>query len=221
MLKKEIANRIRELGGTYDFKGKSLKEDLLGISFKRPFVQSNNLYSIVTEYDVPTAKEIHKEMLEIGSVPKRETICTIEFLDSVYTFEMLPYEGDEDEDCEYTRNWKAIVKGTDVEINPRELMMIGTICGHDFLVFVCLTDKNPSNPTVYDFETASCQDRYETMEISDGYGTLEDFLDILLTLEEFETIIEKTNGLYEAYQNKTLDYKGVYEALEKICSSQF
>jgi len=71
---------------------------------------------------------------------------------------------------------------------------------------------------VYDFETASCQDRYETMEISDG-GTLEDFLNTLLTPEEFETITDKTNGLYAAYQNKTFDYKGVYEALEKICSS--
>ena len=219
MLEKEIANRIRELGGTCDFKGKSLKEDLLSISFKRPFVQANDLYSIVTEYDIPTAKEIHKEMVETGSVPECGTICTIEFLNSVYTFEMSPYEADEDEDCEEAHTWKAIVSGTDVEINPRELMMICAICGHDFLTFVCLTDENPSNPTVYDFETASCQDRYETMEISGGYGTLEDFLNTLLTPEEFETIIDKTNGLYEAYQNKTLDYKGVYEALNKICSS--
>ena len=71
---------------------------------------------------------------------------------------------------------------------------------------------------MYDFETASCQDHYETMEISDG-GTLEYFLNNLLTPDEFETLIDKTNGLYEAYQNKTLDYKGVYEALKKICSN--
>jgi len=143
MLKKEIANRIRELGGTCDFKGKSLKEDLLSISFKRPFVQANDLFSIVTEYDIPTAKKIHKEMVETGSVPERDTICTIEFLNSVYTFEMSLYEGNDDEDCEEARNWKAIVSGTDVEINPRELMMICAICGHDFLTFVSLTDKKP------------------------------------------------------------------------------
>ena len=179
MLIKEIQNRITELGGTSNFQGKSLHDDLLSIAFEKTF-----LFEDFADY-IPDESygKFEQELLANGFVSDDNVPCThFEFEIYLYT----PFkQGTDDYDSDYSDSEqeeyaKSIIRG-----DISDLMVIGYMDMERYLI--CLADENPDNPTVYRIDMDSPFSEWTGIVIE---GTLEEFLKKLLSPDEYRVSIE-------------------------------
>jgi len=181
-MKKEIENRIIELGGVCNFRGESLKDDLLSISFEKPFLVKD-YGSFILDTDgmsnssgISSYQTFQQKLIEGGAVPYHKVPSSFfEFKTVFYT----PFMTDSKEYDEYALDDKiaddvrAITKSNNLEF---------VVIGHHGAweqYFVCLEDENCKNPTVYHHDLES--------PFSDVYvhGSLEDFFNYIMTEKEY------------------------------------
>ena len=187
-MKKEIENRIIELGGVCNFQGKSLKDDLLSISFAKQILSAGS-------FDFDDYKTLyHKESCNFRKALAKKGFVTEEEFASMdlgyyFTFYISLYDGDEDNE-EYDdeivdTTIRLSIGGNCVEIDASEYMSIGQ--ADDYVVMAYTGDENPDNPSVY---FSYIQDIFSDTphEASD---TFLGFLNSLLTPAEYKLAIEE------------------------------
>ena len=175
MLIKEIQNRIVELGGTCNFQGNLLHDDLMSISFEKPFLNKNFWDGVPDEE--------YKKIAELGFVSESElrVYPRIEIEPFLYT----PFkEGTDDFEDGYmldNADYAKSVIGEDIQ----EFVVIGNSDAERWIV--CLADKNPANPTVYIIDMDSPFSEWTEIVV---LGTLEDFFKSLLSADEYQNEME-------------------------------
>ena len=175
MLIKKIQNRIAELGGTSNFQGKSLHDDLMSISFEKPFLDKD-FWDGVTN-------ESYKKIEEVGFVPESElkVYPRIEIEPFLYT----PFkEGTDDYDA-YAEVDNADYAKSIIGDDIQEFIVIGNTDAERWIV--CLADKNPANPTVYIIDMDSPFSEWTRIDVM---GTLEDYFNSLLSTDEYQKEME-------------------------------
>jgi len=186
-MKQEILNRIKLLGGdiseVYDI---SLEEDLKAITFwskahlaepiygMNDFVEQNKalLDSDKTEFYKAVISHFYRDTEEgFGQVFFKNELFT-PFKPGTESYEEWNGEWEESE-------FKKVIDGTEME-----LMFIGHSYGFPDNLFVCLTDPNPENPTVYgtDHEVFFSEITKE--------GTMEEYFNSFMTKDELLKIIK-------------------------------
>ena len=176
MLKKEIENRIVELGGTCDFQGKSLHDDLMSISFEKSFLDKD-FWDGVTD-------ESYKKIEEVGFVSESElkVYPRIEIDPFLYTpFKEGTDDYDDYEEVDNADYAKSII-GEDIQ----EFIVIGNSDAERWIV--CLADKDPDNPTVYKIDMDSPFNKRTRIVV---IGTLEDYFNNFLSADEYQKAMEE------------------------------
>lgn len=189
-MKKKILKRIGDLGGNIDnVKGNSLQDDLESIEFKNPLYPihfNDEFYGIDAFYD--NNKQIYstnKQEFYInlvnhfysdheepyGQAFYRKFLFT-PFRENTNDFEELDGIADENE-------IRKVVNGTDMDF-----MCICYSYGFPDHYFICLTDPDQQNPTVYG------TDHEEFFIEIENEGTLEEFFNRFLTKEEFLKLVK-------------------------------
>ncbi|NWK99924.1 hypothetical protein DM790_03720 [Flavobacterium collinsii] len=189
-MKKEIVDRIQQIGGNIDkVKGNSLQEDLQSIEFSHP------LYTDYYEDELYGADEFYADNRELYQENRKEFYDQL--LNHFFSDHELPYGQDFYRNFLFTP-FKQGTKdfeefdGLIDEAEVREVVEGGDldficICysyGYPDQFFICLTDPNPENPTVY-----STDHEVFFSEI-ENEGTLEEFLKRYLTKDEFLEIVK-------------------------------
>jgi len=181
-MKKEIENRVIELGGKCNFQKKSLHDDLMSILFDKSFLFKNFWDFIPDKH----WKGFESKLLERGSVSDEEVPC-VHFEFEIYLYTPFKpgtadyeeeYSGYLDECQDYT---KSIIK-SDIS----EFMVIGHMDMERY--FVSLSDENPENPTVYQVDLDAPFSECTGITIE---GTFEGFLNNLLSPIEYQKVIEE------------------------------
>src|SRR6218665_774417 len=189
-MKKEILDRIQQLGGNIDkVKGNSLQEDLQLIEFSHP------LYTDYYEDELYGADEFYANNRELYLDNKKEFYDRL--LDHFFSDHELPYGQDFYRNFLFTPFRKdsddfgeldGLVEESEIRevVKGRDLDFICICYSYGFPdhFFICLTDTNPENPTVY-----STDHEVFFSEIEDE-GTFEEFLKRYLTKEEFLKIVK-------------------------------
>jgi len=175
-MKKEIERRIIELGGSCNFKGESLKEDLLSISFQKSLLFNFSFEQIDKyEYLSSLRNNLHKVLAEKNFIPEADFPCTH------FEFYILPYKNDDDF-AEMSENPKVIMDGKDAELDASEFISIGHF--EEFLMIMHMADENPDNPRIY------CVDFQTPFDETLGEGeSFMDFLNNLLTTDEYTSLL--------------------------------
>lgn len=189
---KEIEKRIIALGGICDFKGKSLKDDLLSISFQKSFI-FNFSFERIDKYEhlSPLRDNLHKTLAEKGFVPE-ENFPSIQFTFYISLYEeyeesTYSYFDEEDEGYYITEkgeNQKAIMDVKGIEVDASEFMSIGYF--EEFFMLMHMEDESPNNPRIYcvDFQTPFAE------PFGEGEAFL-DFLNSLLTATEYTSALSE------------------------------
>lgn len=189
-MKHEIVLQIQKLGGNIDnVKGNSLQEDLESIEFKHqlyPNDFNDELYGI---------DEFYSNNPQLYLDDKQEFYNSL--LNHFFSDHEIPYgqafyrnflftpfkEGSDDFD-----ELDGLVEESEIRevVTGQDLDFICICYSYGFPdhYFVCLTDPNPENPTVY-----STDHEVFFSEI-ENEGTLEDFFKRFLTKDQFLKIVE-------------------------------
>ncbi|HLK98114.1 MAG TPA: hypothetical protein VK364_10125 [Hymenobacter sp.] len=189
-MKQEILVQIQRLGGNIDHvKGRSLQEDLESIEFKCPIYPDDygdTLYGIDESYN-------NNKQLYLDSRP--DFYATL--LDHFFSDHEIPYgqaffrnflftpfrEDSEDfgelDGLAEESEIREVVNGTNLYF-----MCICYSNGYPDHYFVCLTDPDQENPTVYG------TDHEVYFQEIKNKGTLEDFFKRFLIKEEFLKVVE-------------------------------
>ncbi|WP_299442893.1 hypothetical protein [uncultured Aquimarina sp.] len=199
-MKKEILNRIQKLGGDIsNVRGKSLQNDLESISFNTVLYpkRSDTPWASIDEqepiYGIGEFIEGNKELFESNKIAFYDVIINhyyklteegfgqVFFRNDLFT----PFKQGTDDYDEWNGEWeessfRKVINGTEMD-----LMFIGHSYGFPDNLFICLTDSNQENPTVYGTDHEVYFDEI-TKE-----GTLEEFFNSFLTKEELIEIIKK------------------------------
>ena len=169
-MKKEIENRIIELGGTCDFKGESLKDDLSSISFPHSLLYklSSSEYDEEEEdyyswYKDDIAK-LYTKLSQNGSVPYEELS---EMGWGHFDFNILPREDPTNED-------------------DFEVLFIGwQHTSVSDIACVRFPNEIPDNPTIQWFDIQDVPPPGCIYDDNNYEQSLEDFLNELLSPEEY------------------------------------
>jgi predicted DNA binding CopG/RHH family protein len=178
-MKKEIENRIIELGGKCSFQGKSLQDDLMSISFEKTFLP-HDFCDLLSD-------EQYEELRVKGALsisePELLEYMRIEYEPFLYT----PFKkGTEDYDDEndvlkqYEDYAKSII-GDDIQ----EFLVVGYTDAERYIV--SLADKNPANPKVYEIN----MDLPFSENCLFDKGTLEEYFNSFVSANEYPRAIEK------------------------------
>lgn len=194
-MKKEILDRIQELGGTY-IKADSLKESIEGIEFNHPMypheLWGHELYGIDDFYEnnenqyKQDKEEFYKSLISHffsnNQLPYGQTFYR-KRLFSPLTKGTDDYEEwiDDFEDEEMTdlSEIKKVVGN-----GKLEFMEIAYSYGFPDGFYICLSDPNPENPTVF-----GTDHEVYFQEITNE-GTLEEFLKKFYTKKEFLAVVK-------------------------------
>lgn len=189
-MKQELLTQLERLGGTiYQVKGKSLQEDLQSITFKNP------LYPNDYDDEYYGTDEFYEKNKQLYKDNKEAFYSTLG--DHFFSDHEIPYGQS------FFRNFlftpfretssdfgelEGLVEENDVrEIVVGEVMDFICICysyGFPDHYFVCLTDPNPENPTVYS------TDHEVFFQEIENEGSLDDFFKRFLTKEAFLKKVE-------------------------------
>ena len=184
-MKQEILTQIEALGGNIQqVKGESLEKDLAAIEFKQPLYSTNYASEL---YGISEFYQANKQLYSDNQQAFYKSL-----LDHFFSDKEIPYG-----QCFY-RNWPfspfkegsydfGELDGFVTEEELREVvagqeMEFVCICysyGFPDQYYVCLTDPNQENPTVYG------SDHEECFEEITAEGTLEEFFNQFLTKDEF------------------------------------
>jgi hypothetical protein len=188
-MKQEILNRIKELGGNIDnVKGNSLQEDFQLIEFKHPFYPKDfldGLFGIDEFYDdnkhlyLDNKQDFYKSLVYHFFADHEIVYGQAFFRNFLFT----PFrQGSKDygklDGLVEESQIREVVNGTNLDF-----MCICYRYGLPDHYFVCLTDPNQENPTVYGIDEG-IHENINFQEIEDE-GTLEDFFKRFLTKDEF------------------------------------
>ena len=198
-MKQEIIDRIQDLGGNIsNIKGNSLQKDLESISFNtvlypKPkdatwakseeqepihgigeFIENNK--SLIASNKTELYNKIIKHFYKITE----EGFGQVFFKNELFT----PFKEGTDSYEEWNGEWeerdfKKVIVGSEME-----LMLIGYSYGFPDNLFICLTDPNQDNPTVYGTDHEVFFDEIKSQ------GTLEEFFNSFMTKEELIEIVK-------------------------------
>ena len=198
-MKQEIIDRIQDLGGNIsNIKGNSLQKDLESISFNtvlypKPkdatwakseeqepihgigeFIENNK--SLIASNKTELYNKIIKHFYKITE----EGFGQVFFKNELFT----PFKEGTDSYKEWNGEWeegdfKKVIVGSEME-----LMLIGYSYGFPDNLFICLTDPNQDNPTVYGTDHEVFFDEIKSQ------GTLEEFFNSFMTKEELIEIVK-------------------------------
>lgn len=189
-MKQELLTQLERLGGTIDqVKGKSLQEDLQSITFKNP------LYPNDYDDEYYGTDEFYEKNKQLYKDNKEAFYSTLGY--HFFSDHEIPYGQS------FFRNFlftpfretssdfgelEGLVEENDVrEVVVGEVMDFICICysyGFPDHYFVCLTDPNPENPTVYS------TDHEVFFQEIENEGSLDDFFKRFLTKEAFLKKVE-------------------------------
>jgi len=180
-MKKEIENRIAELGGRSAFNNDSLLNDLMSISFNKSFLFAD-FWDYLVDYD-----SFNQELLKKGFIEDVDVKC-MQFEFEVYLWTPFLAGSDDYEtemegylDDEILNHVNSVIT-SDIS----ELVVLGYMDLEKF--FICLADENPENPKVYRTDM-----EIPFSPIGGGVtveGTLEDFLSKLLSQTEYKLAVK-------------------------------
>ncbi|MGI6153978.1 MAG: hypothetical protein ACOYJB_09150 [Christensenellaceae bacterium] len=172
-MKKEIADRITELGGTFSFQGQSLQNDIESIKFNKTY--------LMTEFEDYLQDELYAKIKQMGVIPEAEiTYPRIEFQHNLFT----PFTEGTDDYAEWNDSLDEEAVRSVVGSNELQFMYIGESAGYPNYYFICLSDLNKDNPTVYTTDHEAFFDEVEVM------GTLEDYFNLFVSEEEYRATME-------------------------------
>ncbi len=198
-MKKEILNRIETLGGDISIvKNISLQKDLEAITFNSvlypkkkdtPWATSdetepiNGIEEFIDKnkdlfdsnktafYDKIISQYYRITEKSFGQVMFRNTLFT-PFQEGTEDYEEWNGEWQEE-------NFKKVIEGTDMNF-----MFIGYAYGFPDNLFICLTDPNPENPTVYGTDHEVFFDEITKQ------GTLEEFFNSFISKQELVELLK-------------------------------
>jgi hypothetical protein len=173
-MKKEIEDRIKELGGKCDFTGQSLQADLESISFDRSYLRKD-----FAEY---LQDEVWQALRDGAGITEADIVYPrISFIGRPFT-PFRPGAADYEE-------WHETIDETYVSgflaAKAPDMMYIGQSDGFPNFYFVNLADPNPGNPTVYTTD----HEVFFSEIIEDG--TLEEYFDKYVSPAEFEELVKQ------------------------------
>lgn len=198
-MKKEILRRIEALGGDIsNIKNISLQKDLETIIFDSvlypkkedtPWATAEETEPI---YGIDDFVDKNKELFDSNKTEFYDKIInhyyqiTDEPFGQVFFRNILfsPFKEGTDDYEEWNDEWeekdfKKIIEGTDMN-----LMFIGYAYGFPDNLFICLTDPNPENPTVYGTDHTTFFDEITKQ------GTLEEFFNSFITKQELVDLLK-------------------------------
>lgn len=197
MLKESILNRIESLGGnTSDIKGESLKEIFESISFNSVMYpkQEDTPWSKASEAEpIYGINEFVKNNEALLKLNKSEFYNKL--VSNFYTLTEEPYaqvffrnwtftpfkEGTDDYN-EWNGEWELNHFKETIKGEAMDLMIIAYAYGYPDHHFICLSDPNPENPTVYGTDHEVYFDEISVI------GLMEDYYNSFLTKEELLVI---------------------------------
>ncbi|MFL0063961.1 hypothetical protein [Tenacibaculum maritimum] len=198
-MKEEILNRIKKLGGNVnDVKGISLQKDLESIRFElvlypKPKEVPWEIGENTPIHGIKEFIEENKNLLEVNKDTFYSKLVTHYYKDTEENFGQVffkndlftPFEEGTDDFEEWDGEWdendfKKVIKGDEMK-----LMFIGYSYGFPDNLFVCLSDPDKENPTVYGTDHEVYFDEITVQ------GTLEEYFNSFLTKEELIEIIDK------------------------------
>ncbi|WP_378184095.1 hypothetical protein [Aquimarina sp. SS2-1] len=194
-MKKEILDRITDLGGSFK-KGTSLREYIEGIEFKHPLYPKEpwgeELYGVDDFYEKykdlyeENKKEFYKSLVShffsdheipYGQTFYRKRIFT-PLTKGTNDFNEWGADFEDEEMTNLTEIKKIVGDGT------MEFMEIAFSYGFPDGYYICLSDPNPDNPTVFG------TDHEVYFEEITNEGTFEEFLNQFYTKKQFLELIK-------------------------------
>ncbi|MFD2562559.1 hypothetical protein [Aquimarina rubra] len=194
-MKKEIINRILDLGGTFK-EGLTLQECIEGIEFNHPLypqeLWGHELYGVEEFYD--KKKDLYKQdkdrfykslishffsdhEIPYGQTFYRKRLFT-PLTEGTNDYEEWSADFEDEEMTNLTEVKKVIGNG------KLEFMEIAFSYSFPDGYYICLSDPNPENPTVFG------TDHEVYFEEITNEGTLEDFLSKFYTKKEFLELVK-------------------------------
>ncbi len=174
-----IVKRIEALGGTADFSGLSLLDDLRSIRLKGSFLK-DHFVDLFLGRDRQDEQYVH---IRQGGTLSYDDITwpRVEYLAELFT-PFTPGTPDYEE-------WMGIGDEEEQQINLvtgsqlRQFFYVGHTESWPNLSFVCLDDPHPENPTVY---TTDHEVFFREIE---NQGSFLDYLNSLVTPQEFQEMM--------------------------------
>lgn len=172
-MKKEIADRITELGGTFNFTGQSLQSDIESIKFNKNFLH--------TEFEDYLQDELYSKIKEIGVIPETEiSYPRITFQSMLFT----PFTEGTADYAEWHNQLDEKEIQSVIGLSDLRFLYIGESNGFPNHYFICMSDTNKDNPTVYTTDHETFFSEIEVM------GTLEDYFNFLVSQEEYQETMQ-------------------------------
>lgn len=193
VIKQSILNRIKELGGNIDnVKGISLKDDFKSIFFETVLYpkpvdtawETKNKAEPI--FGIGAYIDEHIELLHSNKIEFYNNLIRHYFQDTkegcgqtFFKNELFtPFQEGTADYAEWSGEWKEesfkkVIVGTEME-----LMFIGFSYGYPDNLFICLTDPNQDNPTVYGTDHEEYFDEIAVEK------TLEEYFNSFLTKDE-------------------------------------
>jgi hypothetical protein len=195
-MKKEILLQLQRLGGDISkVKHRSLQEDLEAISFPHPLYPKSENW-LENLYGVKDFFEKHQALYLENQAKFFETLLEHFFSDHEIPYGQMFFRNQHftpfkegTADFEEFRDWftdeadLSEVRKIVADETP-EFILIASSYGFPDHFYICLSDPNPDNPTVFGTD----HEVFFT-EISNR-GTLEDFFNDFLTKEEFLGVVK-------------------------------
>ncbi len=200
-MKKEIIDRIIELGGTVsvDNKEASLRDFFNNLTFntvlypkpedtpwddaedEEPICGLNEFFHNNQDLFKKNFELFYEKLVDtfycLNRVPRGQVFYTktlfTPFTKGTQSYEEWAGEFDEND-------FKKTIAGTKME-----LLLIGEYYGYPSTYFICLTDPNPENPKVYSTDSDVYFDEIEYE------GTLEEFFNKFISPKELKSIIKQ------------------------------
>ena len=189
-MKQELLTQLERLGGTIDkVKGKSLQEDLQAITFKNPLYPNDYDDEY---YGTDEFYEKNKQLYKDNKESFYSSLVAHFFSDHEIPYGQSFFRNFLFTPFRETSSDFGELEGLVEESDVREVVVGGAmdfICisysyGFPDHYFVCLTDPNPENPTVYS------TDHEVFFQEIENEGSLEDFFKRFLTKEAFLKKVE-------------------------------
>lgn len=203
-MKQEILGRLKALGADIsELKGQSMLEDLQAIKFNTFLYDEEYLdivgADIISDFLSEKSDELSDNLDEVADMVlshfwnyHKDTPANETYLGQIYyKGEILDAFDAKSDSYEEWNDWFVneadLSEIREVVGDVEEPTFINIFGSHGFPdnYYICLQDPNPENPTVFgtDHEAAF-------IEI-ESYGTLEEFLGMMLTKEEFRSQIRE------------------------------